>query len=64
ILPIVNLNEELDINDDDLIEELCTDVKGFHLRNETDVNEYINYSEENETEEIPTDQEIVVYEYS
>jgi hypothetical protein len=60
ILPIVqNLNEELDINDNDLMEELCTNVKGLRLWNEMDVNEYINYSEENETEETLTDNEIV-----
>ena len=32
ILPIVqNLNEELDTNDNDLMEELCTDIKGLRL---------------------------------
>ncbi|CAG8670552.1 2938_t:CDS:1 [Ambispora gerdemannii] len=61
ILPIYNNNEELTINDNDndLTEELRADVESLHLRNEMNIEEYINYPEERSTEEVLTDQEIL-----
>ncbi|CAG8761061.1 29326_t:CDS:2 [Gigaspora margarita] len=53
-------NEEFVANDNDkLMEELHTDIEALHLRNVMDLDNYINYPRENDTNEVLDDQEIV-----
>jgi DDE superfamily endonuclease len=64
ILPdIQNNNEEHIItvtnNNDDLIKELDKDIEALHFRNKMDIEKYINYPEEENTEEVLNDQEIL-----
>ncbi|CAG8762881.1 5264_t:CDS:1, partial [Racocetra fulgida] len=53
--------EELvtDDNENELIEELQADIEALHLRNIMDLNNYINYSDKNDTNKVLNDQEIV-----
>ncbi|CAG8607398.1 2148_t:CDS:1, partial [Racocetra fulgida] len=69
ILPVIQNNEELvtnnneelvtDDNKDELIEELHADIEALHLRNVIDLNNYINYLEKNDTNEVLNDQKII-----
>ncbi|CAG8853950.1 15260_t:CDS:1, partial [Gigaspora margarita] len=55
-----NNNEEFVADDNDkLIEELHEDIEALHLRNVMDLDNYLNYPGENDTNEVLDDQEIV-----
>jgi hypothetical protein len=65
ILPLLannnNRDDSVGNNDGvgDLMRELQTDIGALHLRNEMDIDEFINYSEEKNTNDPLTDQEIM-----
>ncbi|CAG8595337.1 7626_t:CDS:2 [Dentiscutata erythropus] len=59
-LPVIQNNEEpTNDNDDELIEEMKADIEALNFRNAIDLENYINYPEEEDTNEILDNQEIL-----
>ncbi|CAG8549405.1 26560_t:CDS:2 [Gigaspora margarita] len=61
ILPDTHDNEEsfIDDNDDKLINELYTDIEALNFLNMMDLEKYINYPGEKDTNEVMSDKEIL-----
>ncbi|CAG8801642.1 19939_t:CDS:1, partial [Dentiscutata erythropus] len=59
LLVVQNNKEPTNDNDNELMEEMKVDIEALNFRNTMDLEVYINYSEEEDTNEILNEQEIL-----